>query len=69
MRVKQNWFPLLITGFLTSSFLALYFVMVEKKASFSRRSFVEMLPTVPSKENGKFNFNFVHLAKVMIGLH
>ena len=58
MRVRRNWFPLLITGFLASSILALYFVMVEKKASFSRRRFVAMLPTVSSKENGKFKFTF-----------
>ena len=64
MRVGRNLFPLLITGFLASSILALYFVMVEKRALFSRGSFVEMLPTVPSKENGNFDFNFVHLAIV-----
>jgi len=46
-----------------------YFVTVEKKASFSRRNIMEMLPTVLSEENGKFNFNFVHLPQVMIGLH
>ena len=69
MRVRRIWFPLLITGFLTSSLLAVYFVTVEKKASFSRRNIMEMLPTVLSEENGKFNFNFVHLPQVMIGLH
>lgn len=63
MLLRRNWFPLLLTGFLTSSFLALYFVMVEKEASFSRIRFVEMLPNILSEENGKFNFHYIHLAK------
>ena len=68
MRVRRTWFPLLFTGFLTSAVLCLYFVMVEKKASFSGRRFVEMLPTILFKENGKLILNFVDLDKVS-GLH
>ncbi len=53
--IRRKWFPLLLVGFFTSFTLAFYFVFEERVTSFSRRRFVEMLPTIPSQENGKLD--------------
>ena len=55
MTLKRTWFPLLLVGFIASFLLAFYFVAVEKKSFVPRIRLVEVLSTVPLKDNGKFN--------------
>jgi len=56
MLLRRKWFPLLFTGLLASSFLALYFVKVENSGSSIFEDTSCKQPTIHSKENAESHF-------------